>query len=102
MENLPIPDVGETIVRLAGLSPAAQVAAVVGIACIAIAWIWTRRPQPVSNVDAATVVEALRLTAQAQAEMTASMATIAHSIETVGDEVRQLTGLVLTHLKQTA
>ncbi|WP_376959671.1 hypothetical protein ABNQ39_07110 [Azospirillum sp. A26] len=46
MENLPlpIPDVGETLTRISVLSPAAQVAAVVGIACIAIAWIWTRRP----------------------------------------------------------
>jgi len=46
MENLPIPDVGETIVRLAGLSPAAQVAAVIMIGLIGLAWIITRRPQP--------------------------------------------------------
>nr|WP_295828280.1 hypothetical protein [uncultured Azospirillum sp.] len=48
MENLPlpIPDVGETLTRISILSPAAQVAAVIGIACIAVAWIWTRRPQP--------------------------------------------------------
>lgn len=46
MENLPIPDVGETIVRLAGLSPAAQVAAVIALGCVAVAWIWTRRPLP--------------------------------------------------------
>ncbi|WP_434619241.1 hypothetical protein [Azospirillum sp. B2RO_4] len=48
MDNLPlpIPDVGETLTRISILSPAAQVAAVIGIACIAVAWIWTRRPQP--------------------------------------------------------
>ncbi|MGF7174645.1 hypothetical protein [Azospirillum doebereinerae] len=44
MDNLPIPDVGDTIVRLAGLSPNAQVAAVIMIGLIGLAWVWTRRP----------------------------------------------------------
>ncbi|MBY6263934.1 hypothetical protein EI613_18710 [Azospirillum sp. 412522] len=48
MDNLPlpIPNVGETLTRISILSPAAQVAAVVTLGCIAVVWIWTRRPQP--------------------------------------------------------
>lgn len=46
MDTLPLPEVGDTLARIAILSPTAQVAAVIGIACIAVAWIWTRRPQP--------------------------------------------------------
>lgn len=48
MDNLPlpIPDVGETLTRISILSPAAQVVAVIVIGCVAVAWIWTRRPQP--------------------------------------------------------
>jgi len=48
MDNLPlsIPDVGETLTRISILSPAAQVAAVIALGCVAVAWIWTRRPQP--------------------------------------------------------
>lgn len=44
MDNLPIPDVGETLTRISILSPAAQVAAVITLGCVVIAWIWTRRP----------------------------------------------------------
>lgn len=44
MDNLPIPDVGETLMRISILSPAAQVAAVITLGCVVIAWIWTRRP----------------------------------------------------------
>ncbi|KAA0593022.1 hypothetical protein J2848_005616 [Azospirillum lipoferum] len=43
---LPIPDVGETLTRISILSPVAQVAAVITLGCIAVVWIWTRRPQP--------------------------------------------------------
>ncbi|CAO3440170.1 hypothetical protein [Azospirillum endophyticum] len=43
---LPIPNVGETLTRISILSPAAQVAAVMTLGCIAVVWIWTRRPQP--------------------------------------------------------
>lgn len=48
MDNLPlsVPDVGDTLTRISILSPAAQVAAVIVLGCIAVAWIWTRRPQP--------------------------------------------------------
>jgi len=42
----PMPDMGETIRTIAGLSPAAQVAAVIMIGLIGLAWVWTRRPQP--------------------------------------------------------
>ncbi|WP_376957704.1 hypothetical protein ABNQ39_11285 [Azospirillum sp. A26] len=66
MENLPIPDVGETLTRISVLSPAAQVAAVVGIACIAIAWIWTRRPAQGPGMETFQLVIA-SLTEQAKA-----------------------------------
>lgn len=48
MDNLPlsVPDVGDTLTRISILSPGAQVAAVIAIGCVAVAWIWTRRPQP--------------------------------------------------------
>lgn len=41
---LPIPDVGEALTRISILSPAAQVAAVIALGCVAVVWIWTRRP----------------------------------------------------------
>ncbi|SMH29558.1 hypothetical protein [Azospirillum agricola] len=66
MDNLPIPDVGDTIVRLAGLSPAAQVAAVIMLGLIGLAWVITRRPQPgPSNETFQLVIAAL--TEQAKA-----------------------------------
>lgn len=51
MDNLPIPDVGETLTRISILSPAAQVAAVITLGCVVIAWIWTRRPAQGPNME---------------------------------------------------
>ena len=100
MESLSVPDVGDALARIAGLSPAAQITALLVLGCVACMWIWSRRPIP--GPDAATVVEALRLTAQSQVETAASMATIAQQIEAVSqevraiaEEVRGLTGVVL-------
>lgn len=107
MDTLPLPEVGDTITRIAGLSPAAQVVALAALGCCVCMWIWSRRPIP--GPDAATVVEALKLTAQAQAETAASMATIAKQVEavaedvrTVVEEVRGLTSLALTGRKTAA
>lgn len=56
MDNLLIPDVGDTIVRLAGLSPAAQVAAVIMVGLIGLAWVITRRPQPGPGMETFNLV----------------------------------------------
>lgn len=93
MDSLTIPDIGDTLHSIAGLSPTAQLAAIACIGAIAVTWIWSRRPM--QGPDAATVVEALRLTAQSQAEAAASMATIAQQVESIAEEVRGLTGIVL-------
>jgi hypothetical protein len=107
MDTLPLPDVGDTLARIAILSPAAQITALLVIGGVLGLWIWSRRPQ--SGPDAATVVEALRVTAQAQAETSASMTAIvqqneriAEDVKAVVSEVRSLTQLVIKSLKQTA
>ncbi|KAA0592959.1 hypothetical protein J2848_005684 [Azospirillum lipoferum] len=107
MDTLPLPDVGDTLARIAILSPAAQITALLVIGGVVGLWIWSRRPQP--GPDAATVVEALRVTAQAQAETSASMTAIvqqneriAEDVKAVVSEVRSLTQLVIQSLKPTA
>jgi hypothetical protein len=104
MDSLSLPDIGDTLHSIAGLSPAAQFAAIVCLSAIAVTWIWCRRPMP--GPDAATVVEALRLTAQSQAETAQSMAVIAQQLEavaedvrSVAEEVRGLTSVVLRQQK---
>ncbi len=88
MDTLPLPDVGSTITQIAGLSPAAQVTALVVLGAVAVTWVWSRRPQ--QGPDATTVVKALELTAQAQAETAASMAVIAKQVEAVAEDVRRV------------
>ncbi|CAO3434267.1 hypothetical protein [Azospirillum endophyticum] len=107
MDTLPLPDVGDTLARIAILSPVAQITALLVIGGVVGLWIWSRRPLP--GPDAATVVEALRVTAQAQAETSASMTAIvqqneriAEDVKAVVSEVRSLTQLVIQSLKQTA
>lgn len=107
MDTLPLPDVGETIHSIAGLSPMAQVTALIVLGFIAVAWIWSRRPQP--GLDAAMVVEALRVTAQAQSETSASMTAIVQQNERIADdvkavvsEIRTLTALVVKSVRQAA
>jgi len=85
MDALPLPDVADTLHNIAGLSPVAQVAAVIGIACIAGLWIWTRRPQ--QGPDAATVVETMRVTAQALTETSTSIAAVATSMAGIAQRV---------------
>lgn len=88
MEPLPLPDMGDALHSIAGLSPAAQITALIAIACVVGLWVWTRRPQP--GPDAALVVRALELTARAQAETAASMATVAQQVEAVAEDVRMV------------
>ncbi|SMH30598.1 hypothetical protein SAMN02982994_0347 [Azospirillum lipoferum] len=88
MENLPLPDVGTTITHIAGLSPVAQVAAVIALAAVTGLWVWTRRPlPPPQGPDAATVVETMRVTAQALTETSASIASVATSMATIAQQV---------------
>lgn len=84
MENLP--DVGDTLHSIAGLSPTAQITALLVLGGVFSLLVWTRRPIP--GPDANTVVKALELTAQAQAETAASMALIARQVEAVAEDVR--------------
>ncbi|MBK1838103.1 hypothetical protein JHL17_11825 [Azospirillum sp. YIM B02556] len=63
MDTLSLPDVDDTLARIAILSPAAQITALLVIGGVMGLWIWSRHPLP--GPDAATVVEALRVTAQA-------------------------------------
>jgi len=86
MDTLPLPDVGDTLARIAILSPAAQITALLMIGCVAGLWIWSRRPQP--GPDAQIVVEALKSTAQAQVETAASIAAMAQQNELIVSEVR--------------
>lgn len=46
MDALPLPDVGDTLHNIAGLSPAAQFTALLMIGVVAGLWVWSRRPQP--------------------------------------------------------
>lgn len=109
MENLPLPlpDVNATLTHIAGLSPNAQLAAIGALTVVLGLLVWTRRPIP--GPDAATVVKALELTAQSQAETAASMATIARTVEAVAEDVRAvaedvraLTRTVLTGHREAA
>ncbi|WP_042442532.1 hypothetical protein [Azospirillum sp. B510] len=107
MENIPLPDVGSTLTHIAGLSPTAQLAAIAALTVVFGLLVWTRRPIP--GPDAGTVVKALELTAQSQAETAASMATIARTVEGVAEDVRavaedlrSLTHAVLTERKEVA
>jgi len=116
MDNLPLPlpDVGNTLTQIAGLSPAAQIAAVITFGAVLALLVWTRRPQ--QGPDAATVVETMRVTAQALTETSASVASVAVSmgliaqrvdevaddVRSVAGEVRSLTALVMAAQKQAA
>nr|WP_295831185.1 hypothetical protein [uncultured Azospirillum sp.] len=86
MDSLTIPDIGDTLHSIAGLSPAAQLAAIFCLGAIVVTWIWSRRPQP--GPDAQIVVEALKSTAQAQVETAASIAAMAQQNELIVSEVR--------------
>lgn len=58
---------GETIARVAGLSPAAQVVFAAGICGVVALWIWTRRPQPSGLGDETIKAVIVSLTEQAAA-----------------------------------
>ncbi|TWA71898.1 hypothetical protein FBZ84_101164 [Azospirillum baldaniorum] len=58
---------GETITRVAGLSPAAQVVISAGLCIVAALWIWTRRPQPSGLGDETIKAVIVSLTEQAAA-----------------------------------
>ncbi len=80
MDALPMPDVGDTIARIAGLSPAAQVTALIVLGCIAVAWIWTRRPLPGPGTETFQLVIA-SMTEQAKAT-----STLAEQVEKVVEQ----------------
>jgi len=80
MDNLPIPDAGTTLMQIAGLSPAAQVAAVIMIGLVGLAWVITRRPQPGPGNETFNLVIAA-LTEQAKAT-----STLAEQVEKVVEQ----------------
>lgn len=84
MDNLPLPDVGDTIVRIAGLSPAAQVAAVVVLGCCVCMLIWTRRPpQPPGMETLQLVINAMNEQTQATNAMSDRMERVIEGMERV-------------------
>lgn len=114
MDKLLPPDTVATLNSIAGLSPSAQIIAVLSLGAVLGLLVWTRRPQ--HGPDAATVVEAMRMTSQALTETAASMATVAQSmgliaqrvdevaddVRAVAEEVRGLTAVVLSQSQKAA
>ncbi|MGF7178377.1 hypothetical protein [Azospirillum doebereinerae] len=76
----PLPDMGNTLMQIAGLSPNAQVAAVIMIGLIGLAWVWTRRPLPGPGNETFNLVIAA-LTEQAKAT-----STLAEQVERVVEQ----------------
>lgn len=91
----------DTLHGVAGLTPGAQIAAMLVVGAVAGLWIWTRRPR--DGGDAVAMAEAMKISAQAMTENATAMAAICQqnerimeNVEAVAAEVRGLSGLLLS------
>lgn len=92
MDALPLPDMGTTLNSIAGLSPVAQVTALLVLGCVACAWIWTRRPQPGPGM------EAFNLMIGAMNEQTRATIHLGESVERVIEQNATIIARLPSHI----
>lgn len=56
MDTLPLPDVGDTLARIAILSPTAQIVALLVLGGVLGLLVWSRRPQPGPGMETFNLV----------------------------------------------